>query len=366
MLRGTISMAQNVYKRLALTLDKIPNGFPATKSGVELKLLAKMYTVEEAEIASEMRMTPETPSEIAARIGKEPVATQALLEAMAEKGLIRSKEKGEERKFGLMPFVVGIYESQLGRLIEETALLFEEYYETFAEKAIGMTPALHLVIPVEKSIPFEVQVFPYEQASQLLEEAKSFGVRKCICRVQRALVGEPCKYPVESCLVFAPFEDAFRNDSDVRVLTKEEAFRILRETEEAGLIHSSANVREGHSYICNCCTCCCGIMRAVAQFGLENSIAKSDFFAVVNPELCTGCGTCVKRCQFAAPTLVDGVSQVNQRHCVGCGLCVVTCPSQALSLVRKSKGENPAPPRTYSDWMNERAKSRGIKLQDIL
>lgn len=359
-------MVQNVYRRLAQRLDAIPNGFPQTMSGVELKLLAKMYTVEEAALASEMRLKPEAPEVIAQRAGRDVVATKALLKTMVERGLIRSKVDGEERKFGLMPFMVGVYESQLERFDAEEALLFEDYYETFAKEVLSMAPSLHVVIPVEKSIPFEVQVFPYEQASQLLEKSKSFGVRKCICRVQKSLVGKPCKHPVETCLVFAPFEGAFQGASDIRVLTKEEAFRILRETEEEGLIHSSANVREGQTYICNCCTCCCGIMRGIAQFGIENSMAKSDFFAVVNPELCIGCETCSKRCQFGAPTLTDGVSHVNQKRCVGCGLCVVSCPSQALSLVRKPESEKHIPPKNQAEWMTERAKNRGISLKDIL
>jgi ferredoxin len=359
-------LTEDVYRRLAGKLNAIPNGFPQTNSGVELRLLAKMYTVEEAGVASEMRLTPEPPKAIAHRIGRDPVVTRALLETMVEKGLIRGKGDGDERKFGLMPFMVGIYESQLNRLDEEGALLFEEYYETFAKEVLSMTPSLHVVIPVEKSIPFEVQVFPYEQASQMLEKSKSFGVRKCICRVQRTLVGKPCKHPVETCLVFAPFEGAFQDDRDIRMLTKDEAFKILRQTEEEGLIHSSANVRKGQSYICNCCTCCCGIMRGIAQFGIENSMAKSDFFAAVNPELCTGCGTCHGRCQFGAPTLTDGISNVDRRRCVGCGLCVVSCPTNAMTLVRKTDSEKRIPPRDQAEWMAERAKNRGISLRDIL
>jgi electron transport complex protein RnfB len=361
-----IGLTEIVYEKLARRLDAIPNGFPRTKSGVELKLLAKMYTGEEAALASEMRLKTETPEEIARRTGRDPAKTKALLETMAEKGLIRARGEGKERKFGLMPFIVGIYESQLDRLDKETAHLFEEYYENFAKEALSVTPSLHVVIPVEKSIPFEVQVFPYEQASQLLEKAKSFGVRKCICRVQKSLIGEPCKYPVETCLVFAPFEGAFQDSPDIRGLTKEEAFSILRESEESGLIHSSSNVREGRTYICNCCTCCCGIMRGISQFGVENSVAKSDFFAAVNTELCIGCGTCQKRCQFGAPTIVDGTSHVDQKRCVGCGLCVVTCPTQAMSLARKPADQRHVPPKDQMEWMTERAKSRGISLQDIL
>jgi len=285
---------------------------------------------------------------------------------MARKGLIRAVGKGEQRGFGLMPFVVGVYESQLGRLDEEAARLFEEVYPAFGEKVLSALPSLHKVIPVEKSIPVEVQVFPYEQASALLNNSKSFGVRKCICRVQKALVDEPCKYPIKVCLVFAPTEGVFDNDPDTRVITKEEALQILRETEEAGLIHSSTNVREGHFYICNCCTCCCGIMRGISQLGIENSVAKSDFYATANPEVCTGCGTCLKRCQFSAPSLLDNISHVDQKRCVGCGLCVLTCPSGAMTLVRKPEAQVSPTPYNLQEWMLKRAENRGISLEEVL
>jgi len=361
-------MSQNVYKKLARKLDAIPNGFPETESGVELKVLAKIYTPDEAALASEMQLTPETAEQIARRTDRDPAKTTALLEEMVRKGLIRAIWEGEQRKFGLMPFVVGVYEEQLGRMDEEFARLFEEY---LLEAALGWgeflntLPSIHKVIPVEKSIPFEVQVFPYEQVSALLNKAKSFGVRKCICRVQRGLLGEPCKYPIEVCMVFASVEGAFDDDPDTRAITKEEALQILRETEEAGLIHSSSNIREGHFYICNCCTCCCGIMRGISKFGIENSVAKSDFYATVDPEMCTGCGTCVERCQFGAPSLADDISRVDQKRCVGCGLCVMTCPSEAITLVRKPVDQISPTPRNMEEWMKERAEKRGISLQDI-
>ena len=282
-------MNQEIYRKLAQKLDAIPNGFgfPRTESGVEVKVLAKIYTLEEAALASEMKVTPESAEQIARRIRKDPAKTTSLLEEMVRKGLIRAVDEGEQCKFGLIPWVVGVYENQLGRLDEELVRLLEEYNLEAAPqwaKILSTVPSIHKIIPVEKSIPFEVQIFPYEQASALLNNAESFGVRKCICRVHRGLAGEPCKYPLETCLVFAPTKGAFEGDPDTRAVTKEEALQILRETEEAGLIHSSANVREGHEYICNCCTCCCGLMRSLYLFGLENSVAKSDFHATADPE----------------------------------------------------------------------------------
>jgi len=352
--------------QLAQRLDAIPNGFPISENGLELKILAKVYTPDEAALASEMLLTTETAEQIAQRTGRDPTKTAQLLEEMTKKGLIRAGRKREQRKFGLLPWVVGVYEEQMHRMDEEMAQMIEESFPAFGEKVFTPLPSLHKVIPVEKSIPVEVQVFPYEQASALLRNAKSFAVRKCICRVQKALVGKPCKYPVEVCLSFAPIEGVFDDDPNARVITKDEALKILRETEEAGLIHSASNIQEGHFYICNCCTCCCGIMRGISQLGIENSVAKSDFYATVDQELCTGCETCVKRCQFHAPSLVDNISHVDQKRCVGCGKCVTTCPSGAMTLVRKPEDQITPTPQNMPEWMMKRAENRGISLEDIL
>jgi len=359
-------MRENAYKKLAQQLNAIPNGFPETESGIELKLLARIYTPEEVALASEMRLTRESAEQISRRVGQDPLKATVILEQMVQKGLIRAKGEGKQRKFGLMPFIVGVYEAQLGRMDPELARLFEEYYPAFAGGALSHLPSIHKIVPVEKSVPVEVQVFPYEQASALLNNAKSFGVQKCICRVQKALVGEPCKYPVEVCMVFAPAERAYEDNPDVKVITKEEAIQILQETEGAGLIHSSSNVREGHYYICNCCTCCCGLMRGISQLGIENSVAKSDFYATVDPEMCTGCAICVERCQFNAPSITDDISYVDRKHCVGCGLCVMTCPSGAMTLIRKPENQISPTPHNIKEWTIERAENRGISLEEIL
>ena len=172
--RKVVRMNQNVYRKLAQKLDAIPNGFPQTESGIELKVLAKIYTPEEASLASEMRFTPESAEDIAQRTGWDPAKTTALLEEMVRKGLIRVVDEGERCKFGLMQWVVGVYEEQLSRLDEELVRLIEEYYVEAAfgwAEVLDTLPSMHKVIPVEKSIPLEVQIFPFEQASAFLKNA---------------------------------------------------------------------------------------------------------------------------------------------------------------------------------------------------
>jgi len=221
-------MREDIYRRLAHRLDTIPNGFPATASGVELKLLAKIFTPEEAQLAAVMRLTREPATEIAARAGSDPEKTHETLKAMARKGLIRAGRGEKQLAFGLLPFVVGIYEEQLPRMDEEMAALFEQYYqETRGGFVGGEVISVHRVIPVEESIPVEVEILPYERASTLIEQSKSWGVRDCICRVQQRLVGRGCDRPIENCIMLAPIEGAFAHSEATRPISKEEAKELV-------------------------------------------------------------------------------------------------------------------------------------------
>jgi electron transport complex protein RnfB len=359
-------MPDEVYRQLAARLDAVPNGFPATESGVELRLLARIFTPEEAALGGVMRLVCEPAADIATRAGVDPDTAYRTLKGMARKGLIRTEKEGGQLTFGLMPFVVGIYEEQLPRMDAELAALFEAYYQETRGGIVRDAPAVHRVIPVGEAIPFDVEIFPYERASELLEGARSWGVRDCICRVQQRLVGKGCDHPVENCLLFAPVEDAFNHSQVTRPITKEEALRILREAEEAGLVHSAANYRDRHFYICNCCTCCCGVMRGVAEFGIPTAIARSDFHTVVDAEVCSGCGDCVERCQFGALSVPEYVCIVDYACCVGCGLCAAACATGALRLERRPEGEVPPPPADIKDWMVQRAQERNISIFDIL
>jgi len=69
----------------------------------------------------------------------------------------------------------------------------------------------------------------------------------------------------------------------------------------------------------------------------------TNYYAEVDPENCTGCETCVTRCQVNAVNIDESlnVSRVNLDRCIGCGNCITSCPSGALSLVKKEKETMP-------------------------
>jgi Na+-translocating ferredoxin:NAD+ oxidoreductase subunit B len=145
-------MIAEAYKSLAKRLDTLPNGFPPTADGVELRILAKLFSPEEASLASQLRLTLETSEKISERIGYEFEHTNKILKSMARRGLINAGRVEEGLGFGLLPFVVGIYEMQVGSLDKEFALLFDSYYKQVFASTIDVQPTYHRVIPVNQSV----------------------------------------------------------------------------------------------------------------------------------------------------------------------------------------------------------------------
>jgi Na+-translocating ferredoxin:NAD+ oxidoreductase RNF subunit RnfB len=361
-------MSTDTYKKLADRLNSLPNGFPPTDSGIELKLLAKLFSREEAGLAAQLRLTRETPSQIVNRIDSDPKEIKKMLKTMVRKGLIRAGRTDHGLGYGLMPFVIGIYEYQIGSIDLELATLFEEYYQEAFSEALSIKPSFHRVIPVNETVRNDMEVHPFESASEIVSKANAWGLMDCICRVQKKLIGDPCDHPVDVCMAFHSRPGAFDGNDVIRSLTKEEAMSTLKRAADAGLVHSVSNTQEDTTYICNCCTCSCGILRGMAEMGISNVIARSAFVNQVDETLCAGCEICIDYCQFNALSLrpEDPFIQINQSRCTGCGVCVPACPDHALSLIRRPEEEiSPILP-TEDEWLHERAAARKIDITDIL
>jgi heterodisulfide reductase subunit A-like polyferredoxin len=134
----------------------------------------------------------------------------------------------------------------------------------------------------------------------------------------------------------------------------------LRRAAEAGLVHSVSNSAEGVYYICNCCTCSCGILRGMAELGIANVVASSAFVNQVDDAICNGCEDCIETCQFDALSMDGMLASVNAVRCTGCGVCVIHCSTGALGLVRRPEEEIKPVPQTYADWGAQRIAERGL------
>jgi ferredoxin len=355
----------NPYLLLAKRLDELPNGFPPTEDGVELRLLEKLFSPEEASLAAGLRLTLETPEQIGERLGINDPTLRDTLKSMARKGLITIGRVEGGLGYGLLPFVVGIYENQVGQIDKELAQIFENYYLQAFGNILKVQPAVHRIIPVMESVRMDMEIHPYESAAGIINNAAAWGVLDCICRKQKALMGDPCEHPVDICMALSNKPGAFDNSTSVKALTQAEALDTLRRAAQSGLVHSVTNSQSGASYICNCCTCSCGILRGLADLGIANVVARSAFVNTLDESRCIACEDCIPACQFGALSMSAFVV-INEMRCVGCGVCVPACPEGALRLERWPAPEVMLPPADERDWQRQRAAARGIDFEKVL
>ena len=85
--------------------------------------------------------------------------------------------------------------------------------------------------------------------------------------------------------------------------------------------------------------------------------ARSDFYAVVDKNLCNACEICIDRCQFNALQIIDDICIVDTSFCFGCGLCVTTCSTGAITLEQKNSKELIPPPFSENEWREKREKA---------
>jgi electron transport complex protein RnfB len=101
-------MKEDIYKRLAKVLDTLPNGYPQTKNGTEIKILKIIFSPEEADLFCDLRLSLETSEKIAKRTGRPLAGLEEKLFSMWEKGQIFCVTLGDIKLYKMMPWVFGI------------------------------------------------------------------------------------------------------------------------------------------------------------------------------------------------------------------------------------------------------------------
>ena len=277
-----------------------------------------------------------------------------------EKGQIQGVELGPTRVFKMLPWVIGIFEMQVHRMDEDLAQLCNEYYEHFGKQFFAQGPRLMRTIPIEQDVTPSQQTLSYDRVSGIIEAGQSFAVNDCVCKKEERILGGGCDFPLEVCIAIAPIPGIFENQPWGRPICKEEAYAVLEKAEQAGLVHMTSNVQNGHSFICNCCGCCCGVLKGINKLGMS-SVVNSDFYSEIDAEPCTKCGLCGDYvCQVEAISEGDEAYQVDRRLCIGCGVCLETCPVEAIQLRPKPEAERVPSPVDDGAWMEERARIRGV------
>jgi Pyruvate/2-oxoacid:ferredoxin oxidoreductase delta subunit len=347
------------YELLAEHLNRQPGSFPRTESGVELRILRKLFSEEDADLALHLTLIPENARVIARRANIPVEEAQEHLESMARRGLIFSTHpEGRPAEYMATQFAVGFYEFQVDTMDEELARDASEFLHSFPPEEWQKAPQIR-TIPVGESIPTQLEVINYEQAGVLLEAQDKFRVNPCICRKKESMVGKGCDKPLETCLVMGSAAEYYERNGIGRAIDKEGAFDILRQADEAGLVLQPANTQEA-GFICCCCGDCCGVLQIAKRHPRPAEVLVSTFFAKVDEELCSACADCETRCQMEAIASVNGYAEVDLNRCIGCGLCVTTCPEEAVTLVRKSQEEQPLVPVNDQDLYISMLRARGL------
>jgi len=352
------------YEKLREILHTHPAGAPKSKHFGEI--LRILFTPEDAEVALGLVFVPRNVHEIARAVGVSENAVIERCESMANKGIIFSRQKDGEMGYALLPTIPGLFEFPFMTgggtpMHERLARLWMEYHnEALGNEFAASETPLARVIPVERSLDARVEVFPYEVISTMMSRAKVFGLSQCACRVS---VGA-CQKPRDVCLTFDRFAQFLIERKLAREISSREAEDALDRAEEAGLVHTTNNSQDRLNFLCNCCTCCCTILRGLTHLNNPNAFAKSRWKAEVDADLCTGCGICEdNRCPMSAVKVVEGVASVDIDRCIGCGLCTTTCDAAAIRMVPRVQATEP--PRTASDMGIKVATEKG-RIDDFL
>ncbi len=347
---------EQVYIKLQKHLDNQAIGFPATQSGVEIKILKHIFAPEEAEITSYLSYKLEPPKKIFGRVGhlvESPEELEKLLDRIQKKGGIEFKIKDGTKHYCCAPLVVGMYELQLGRLTPEFIKDFNEYTsdKNFGIEFLSTELPQMRTIPVARSIHPQHNVSTFDEVTTLLRQAEEpFVIIECICRKRKLIVGKSCDVTdrKETCLAIGSMAQMVLLNSTGREITRDEAMSIIEQNQKQGLVLQPSNTEKAE-FICSCCGCCCGMLGVHKRIPKPLEFWASNFQAVVDTNTCNGCGTCEGSCQVGAVCVSENKQHavVDLNRCLGCGVCVSNCPTESISLLKKSTEVRP--PQTWED-----------------
>ncbi len=349
-----------VYEQLRVHLDVMPVAFPPSQTGIELTILKRFYTVEEAQIALGLSMLPETANRIHHRVQRnesrfslEEVSFH--LEQLARKKAVNTatvKRFGKQQKvYGKLPFAVGLYEFQVDRLtrgFEEEAAAYMD--ESFMQDFIHEKPRQMRTIPINETILPDRHVSRYDSIRKvILSSPGPFALQNCVCRQGQELLGRECRQTAlkQTCLALEGAAEQVISENRGPRLSQQKTLDYLTQAESEGLVLQAQNTRHP-VFICCCCSCCCAILSRVKQLPDPGEFLHSNYIVTVDPALCTGCGLCLARCPMDALELkahttgrARRIAVLETRRCIGCGLCVTSCPTKALSLHARGNTETP-------------------------
>jgi len=377
-------MSDEIYNKAGNIIIKagmLP--FPITDTLKEL--LKILYTREELEfiIRTFKRKKSQTIDELikSSNMDKEDIIR--IIEPLTDKGAVfkSTSSSGLVIYRLLPPIFIGIFEYFLMKKItyseeeKKVAILFEKLFEEIRDiiqdKYEMFMPAFSTVPPIDRTIPIlktnvgkdikieinqeidspEEMILPKQDIAEIIKSFEDIAVGHCFCRQHQDLLGHSCEFnaPREVCFTLGKSARFTSEHGFARMITQEEALKLIEDAAEAGLVHKvyhpQGNISKEETSICNCCKDCCGTFNLWKK-GTMPMINWSNYLSNIDQDLCVGCGTCVERCPTDAIKLNDeGKAERNPDICIGCGVCAHFCPENAISLLEGVRKVFVPPPR---------------------
>ena len=298
----------------SLTYTGITYGDP------EYRILDPIVDDDMCSVMMRMRLETDFSAEdLAKKTRKSLNFVQTQCDKLVKAGVIRTRVRSGVLCYYYPIWVPGIMEGILSNREQcdahpELGACFEEYTRIrvgMLAPMLGNGVNFMRVMPVMSAIENDTHKASYDEISTLIEKAWAISVGPCSCRRSRRLMGEGCGHLEEDmCLYLNDNAISFSKNGEHRLITKEEAYEILRRAEDNGLVHevNQALGFDDVTAICNCCGCSCYALRIAELFRSPNGVS-SNFIARVDKDKCVACGQCVENCQTNAVRL-------GQKHCL--------------------------------------------------
>ncbi len=298
----------------SLTYTGITYGDP------EYRILDPIVDDDMCSVMMRMRLETDFSAEdLAKKTRKSLDFVQTQCDKLVKAGVIRTRVRSGVLCYYYPIWVPGIMEGILSNREQcdahpELGACFEEYTRIrvgMLAPMLGNGVNFMRVMPVMSAIENDTHKASYDEISTLIEKAWAISVGPCSCRRSRRLMGEGCGHLEEDmCLYLNDNAISFSKNGEHRLITKEEAYEILRRAEDNGLVHevNQALGFDDVTAICNCCGCSCYALRIAELFRSPNGVS-SNFIARVDKDNCVACGQCVENCQTNAVRL-------GQKHCL--------------------------------------------------
>lgn len=347
-------VGKEAYKSLEQRINRFPQGAPPSET--LYKILSLLFSEKEASLVAQLPIKPFT-VKTASKVWKmDETATHKILDELASRAILLDMDNNGTQIYVLPPPMAGFFEFSMMRTRHDIdqKLLGELYYqylnieEDFIKELFFSTETKLGRVFVQEEVltnSNEVYILDFERASHVIETATHIGISTCYCRHKMHHAGTACDAPLDICMTFNGTASSLIKHKYARQVEVSEGLELLHQAYENNLVQCGENVREGVSFICNCCGCCCEALVAARKFGMMHPVQTTAFIPKVEEESCTSCGRCAKVCPIGAIELVNSDTdekkkrvRINEEVCLGCGVCVRSCFKGSLKLEsRKEK-----------------------------